>query len=113
MKKLNVFLFGMLVVGMISATWVQADESAVITITIKDHQFIPSRVDVKAGQPFVLVVKNDDATPEEFESKSLRREKIIPGNKSAKIKFDALPAGEYPFVGEYHEDVTKGVLVVQ
>ncbi|MBF0142523.1 MAG: cupredoxin domain-containing protein [Magnetococcales bacterium] len=90
-----------------------AEEPLTIPLSIKNHRFNPDRVEVPAGKPFVLIVKNEDATPEEFESKMLHREKVIQGGKEAKIKFDALKPGEYPFVGEFHEDQTKGVIVAK
>jgi len=68
---------------------------------------------VKAGQPFVLVVTNKDATPEEFESKELRIEKVIPGGKTLKIRVRALKAGTYPFVGEYHVATAKGRIIAE
>ena len=39
-----------------------------IPLTIEKNRFQPDEVKVKAGAPFVLVVTNKDATPEEFES---------------------------------------------
>lgn len=113
MNKRAIVLTGILAMAMTWATLTHAEEAEVISVTIKNHKFIPDRIEVPSGKPFILMVKNDDPTPEEFESKVLHKEKVIPGNKSAKIKFNALKPGEYPFVGEYHEDVTKGVIVVK
>ena len=48
-----------------------------VTLVIKDHHFVPSEVRVPAGQKVKLIVENQDATPEEFESHELNREKII------------------------------------
>src|SRR5262245_41186057 len=52
-----------------------ADEIEV-TITIKDHKFDPVEVRVPAGQAIKLTVKNLDASAEEFESKTLKVEKV-------------------------------------
>ena len=84
-----------------------------IPVTIEKNQFQPSEIKVKAGAPFVLVVTNKDATPEEFESKELRIEKVIPGGKTMKIRVRALKPGAYPFVGEYHEATAKGRIVAE
>ena len=83
------------------------------TIVIKDHKFEPVELVVPAGQRVKLIVDNQDATPEEFESHELDREKIIPGGKSAKILVGPLKPGRYPFVGEFHEDTAQGVLVAE
>lgn len=66
-----------------------------------------------AGAPFVLVVTSKDATPEEFESKELRIEKVIPGGKTMKIRVRALKPGSYPFIGEYHEATAKGRIIAE
>ena len=46
---------------------------------IKDHRFQPTDIEIPAGQKIALLVKNEDSTPEEFESTELRREKVVPG----------------------------------
>ena len=84
-----------------------------IELTIKDHRFQPERIEVPAGKSFELLVRNADATPEEFESHALHREKVIMGNGTAKIRFGALKPGEYAFVGEFHEATAKGVIVAR
>jgi plastocyanin len=94
------------------ATAAAADDVE-IPVTIEKNRFQPDVIKVKAGTPFVLVVTNKDATPEEFESKELRIEKVIPGGKTLKIRVRALKAGSYPFVGEYHEATAKGRIVAE
>jgi plastocyanin len=83
------------------------------TLTIKDHRFEPAELRVPADQPATLTVKNLDATPEEFESKPLRIEKVIPGNSEATFTLRPLKAGRYKFVGEFHEDVAKGEVIAE
>lgn len=82
-------------------------------ITIKNHRFEPSVVTVPAGQRIRLVVKNRDATPEEFESHALKREKVIPGRSQGVILIGPLKPGSYPFVGEFHEKTAKGRIVAK
>ena len=90
-----------------------ADALPEIPITIEKNRFAPEEIKVKAGAPFVLVVTNKDAGPEEFESKELRIEKVVPGGKTLKIRVRALKPGTYPFVGEYHEKTAKGRIVAE
>ena len=90
-----------------------AADDVEIPVTIEKNRFQPDVIKVKAGTPFVLVVTNKDATPEEFESKELRIEKVIPGGKMLKIRVRALKAGSYPFVGDYHEATAKGRIVAE
>ncbi len=84
-----------------------------IALAIEQHKFTPEEIKVKAGQPFVLVITNKDATPEEFESKELKVEKIIPGNKTLKVRMAPLKPGTYKFFGEYHEATAKGRIVTE
>ncbi len=84
-----------------------------LTLTIKDHRFEPSQLDVPAGKKLRLTVKNLDPTPEEFESHDLKREKIIAGNGQATIIIGPLKPGTYKFVGEYHESTAQGQLVAK
>lgn len=90
----------------------QAAEPA-FEIAIRDHRFEPSEITVPANTRINLIVKNEDATPEEFESKKLNREKVIPGKSQATIAIGPLKAGEYPFVGEFHEKTAAGKLIAR
>ena len=82
-------------------------------LVIQDHKFVPAEIAVPAGKKIKLIVENRDATPEEFESKSLHREKVIAGKSSATILIGPLKPGSYPFVGEYNEKTAKGVIVAK
>jgi hypothetical protein len=92
---------------------VRADDATTIHVTIKDHKFTPSEIHVPADKPSVLVVKNEDATPEEFESSELKIEKVIAGGKEATIRLRPLAKGSYPFEGEFHQDSAKGVVIAE
>jgi plastocyanin len=82
-------------------------------LVIQDHKFEPSELTVPAGKKLKLIVENRDATPEEFESKTLGREKVIAPKSTATIAIGPLKPGSYPFVGEFHEKTAKGVLVAK
>ncbi|SLN69808.1 cupredoxin domain-containing protein [Oceanibacterium hippocampi] len=98
-----------------AALWAPAAlaEEPVFELTIRDHRFQPATLEVPANTRVRLVVVNADATPEEFESHELNREKVIAGNSRATILIGPLDAGTYPFVGEFHEDTAKGTIVVR
>jgi len=86
---------------------------APILLKIKDHRFTPAEIHVKANQPNLIVMTNDDATAEEFDSTSLKVEKVVPGHDSGKIRIRPLAPGRYPFMGEYHSDTAQGVVVAE
>ena len=88
-------------------------QEADFAIAIKDHKFSPDRIEIPAGKKVKLIVDNQDATPEEFESNSMKIEKVIPGKSKATIYVGPLKAGEYKFVGEFNEKTAKGVIVAK
>jgi hypothetical protein len=90
----------------------QAAEPEVM-LTIKNHRFEPTDVKVPANQRIKLIVHNQDPTPEEFESHSLNREKVIPGGAKASIFIGPLKPGRYSFFGEYNESTAKGAIVAE
>jgi hypothetical protein len=72
------------------------------TVTIKDHRFTPEEIKVPANKRVTITVINDDPTPEEFESKPMKVEKVIPGKSKGVVRIGPLKPGRYPFVGEFH-----------
>ena len=84
-----------------------------LLLVIKNHRFEPTELKVPAGQRVKLIVHNQDSTPEEFESHSLNREKIIPGGAKASIFIGPLKPGRYTFFGEYNEATAKGAVVAE
>ena len=109
MKSLLHMFLGMLLLGTGTAVW--AVDS--IEITIKDHKFTPAEITIPADTKVKLVVKNLDATAEEFESHSMHREKIIPGNGQAIIFIGPLGPGSYEFFGEFNQETAKGRVIVK
>ena len=88
-----------------------ADEPAV-TIAIRDHQFVPSEVQIRANAKVELIIRNEQTTPAEFESTSLHREKVVAPGKAASVFVGPLKPGRYDFFDDFHP-ATRGVLVVQ
>ena len=83
------------------------------TITIKDHRFTPTEIKIPADKRVEVTVINEDATPEEFESKPMKVEKVIPGKSKGVVRIGPLKPGRYPFVGEFHESTAKGTVIVE
>jgi plastocyanin len=83
------------------------------TLVIKDHKFQPTEIEVPAGQKIALVVKNDDSTPEEFESTELRREKVVPGGEQITVYIGPLKPGKYEFFGDFNPTTARGHIVVK
>lgn len=90
-----------------------AEDGPTLTLTVKDHKFDQSQPKAMANKPFTIIVKNLDQTPMEFESKSLRVEKIIKGGAEASFKIRALAPGKYKFEDEFHDKTARGELIVE
>lgn len=88
-------------------------EDSPIPLKIKNHQFIPTEIQVQAGQKRQLLIENQDPTAEEFESHTLHREKIIPPHSSVNLFIGPLKPGRYDFIGEFNEATAKGVVVAK
>ena len=84
-----------------------------IPLKLKDHKFTPAEIHVKANVPNIIVMTNEDATAEEFDSTSLKVEKVVAGNSSGNVRLRPLAPGRYPFMGEYHSDTAQGFVIAQ
>ena len=119
-KTIHSRLVALALGGALLAAWASigvapafAEDGATITLTVKDHKFDQTQPRAAANKPFTIVVKNADQTAMEFESKSLRVEKVIPGGAEASFKIRALAPGKYKFEDEFHDKTAKGELIVE
>lgn len=96
-----------------SVDWALAEEPATIQVTIRDHQFTPAEIHVQAGKPAILVITNEDATAEEFDSSALKTEKVIAAKTQGMVRLRALSPGRFPFKGEFHPTTAQGVVVAE
>lgn len=110
MRSTRHLLALLVLVGTFPIAWPAEPE---LRLIIKDHRFVPAELTVPAGQKVKLVVENQDPTPEEFESYSLNREKIVPGGARIVVYVGPLKPGRYEFFGEFHAETARGWLVVQ
>lgn len=87
--------------------------AAPIAVTLKDHKFTPSEIHVKANEPSVIALTNEDGTAEEFDSPALKVEKVVAGHSEGDVHLRPLAPGRYPYTGEYHEDTARGVVIAE
>ena len=109
-KTLAAVLFAAGVLYAAPAAWA---EDAEVQLAIRDHQFVPSEITVPAHTKLRLVVDNQDATPEEFESYELNREKVVAAKSKITVYVGPLEPGRYPFFGDFHKDSANGVLIAK
>jgi hypothetical protein len=89
----------------------QAQQATEIAVTY-DGQFQPTELRAPSGKPIVVKVKNNGAKAMEFESKTLKAEKVIPAKGEAVINIRAQKAGRYEFFDEFNEKA-RGVLIIE
>jgi hypothetical protein len=92
---------------------VAAGAPVALSLTLRDHRFVPAELHAPAGRPIVLTLDNQDDTPEEFESHDLRKEQGGRGHARIVIRIKPQEPGRYRFVGEFHQATAKGVLIIQ
>ena len=83
------------------------------SLTIKDHRFSPTTLEIPAGRKVTLVVSNLDPTPEEFESIELHREKVVAGGSQVTIHVGPLQPGRYPFFGDFNPTSARGEIIAK
>jgi len=105
------FVFAALVVA-VGCTSVNAQQAATVSVSVKNHRFQPAEIHAPAKVPIELRVRNLDPAPMEFESVSLRVEKVVTGNGEAVIRLRSLEPGRYNFFDDFHQETT-GVLIVR
>lgn len=91
----------------------EAAEAVTLHTSIKDHRFQPAELKAPANTPITIVVRNLDPTPEEFESKTLRVEKVVAGNSEITIKLRPLVPGRYRFYGDFNEATAEGAITAE
>lgn len=89
-----------------------AQQGGAVAISVKDHRFQPVEVHGPANQPLEITVKNLDSTPMEFESVSLRVEKVVTPGAAGTVHVRPLAPGRYEFFDDFHQE-TRGTLVLQ
>jgi hypothetical protein len=110
MRRLT--LAAICVIAVLPASPSRAQQATEVQVTYSNGQFQPTELRAPADQPVTVRVKNLDAKAIEFESKTLRVEKVVAAKSEAVINVRALKPGRYEFYDEFNEKA-RGALVVQ
>jgi hypothetical protein len=81
-----------------SSEGLRAQERAAIAIAVKNKHFEPTEIRGPANRPLSIQVRNLDGAPIEFESVSLRVEKVIAPGTVGVVNVRALAPGRYEFL---------------
>jgi plastocyanin len=79
-----------------------------ITLTLKEHRFSPAEVTVPVGQKVRVLLINQDAATEEFDSHDLKVEELVTPHGHTSFTIGPLGAGTYSFMGEFHAATAQG-----
>jgi hypothetical protein len=96
-----------------AAPGARAEEDPVFRIEFKDGAVTPRRLEVPANHRLVLELHNVGETPAEFESRDLRKEKVLAPGATSTLVIRTLDPGEYDFFDDFHTDAPPAVLVAK
>ncbi len=88
-------------------------EEADYKLVIENHRFQPEQITIPADRKVKLLIDNRDATPEEFDSHDLNREKVVMANSKGTVFIGPLKPGHYKFQGEFHAATAQGVVIAK
>jgi len=109
----SIFLAALCLASVSAVSVAGAQTATEIQLSYKDKKFDPAEISASANTAIVIKLKNLDAKAMEFESKTLKVEKVVAGGADATINVRAQKPGRYEFFDEYNEKVARGALVVK
>jgi Cupredoxin-like domain len=106
------FVLAALCAAMLPLSTASAQQATEIQISYSNGQFQPREVRAPADKPVVFRIRNLDGKAMEFESTSLRVEKVVAAKSQGVVNVRALKAGRYEFYDDFNEKA-RGALVVE
>jgi len=91
----------------------RAGDAASFRIEFNDGKVEPSRLEVPANKTIEIELVNKGQGPAEFESKQLRKEKVLAPGAITTLVLRGLDPGEYDFFDDFHPDAPPAVLVAK
>ncbi len=111
-KLIAILVTGAAAAAVLAPLQARAEQATEIQMTYSNGQFQPSEVTAPANKPVVIRLKNLDAKAIEFESKTLKAEKVVAAKAEGVINIRAQKPGRYEFFDEFNEKA-RGALNVQ
>ena len=109
-KNLSLAFFCAMALAQSPASFAQ--QATEIHLTYSKGQFQPSQVSAPADKPISFRIKNLDSKAMEFESTSLRVEKVVAAGSEGVVNVRPLKPGRYEFYDDFN-DKARGALTVQ
>jgi hypothetical protein len=111
MRSVRLLALAFLAAGF--ACGARAADEATFRIEFNDGQVTPQRLEVPANRRLILELSNKGQTPAEFESRELRKEKVLAPGADTSLVIRGLDPGEYDFFDDFHPDAKPAVLVAK
>ena len=86
--------------------------AATVEIAVKDKKFDPAEIKAPADKRIVIHVVNRDGIAIEFESSTLKVEKVVAANSEAIVRVGPLKPGKYEFFDDFNQK-NRGTLIVE
>ena len=91
----------------------RAEDEPTFRIEFNDGKVTPERLEVPAGRRIVLDLHNIGKSPAEFESRELRKEKVLAPESRSTLVIRTLDPGAYDFFDDFHPDAPPAVLIAK
>lgn len=105
------FLALVLILPIIS---VAQENKYTVQLEMNNGDLIPLLLEVPANTRIRIEVKNIGTEPAEFESRQLRKEKVLAPGASSVVVIAPLKPGRYEYFDEFHmDDRPRGILLVK
>lgn len=99
--------------GLVASHPARAEDDPTFRIEFRDGVVTPTRLEVPANRRIRLELHNLGQTPAEFESRELRKEKVLAPGTSSILVIRTLDPGEYDFFDDFHPSTPAAVLVAK
>ncbi|MFD2192218.1 cupredoxin domain-containing protein [Pistricoccus aurantiacus] len=106
-------LYGLLLMMFAAVTQAWAGSLPAYDLELHNGELKPRELHVKAGERFKINLHNTGNTPVEFESRSLRQEKVMGPGVESFVVIHPLKPGEYDFFDEFHLPGAQGLVIAE
>lgn len=98
---------------MLSGAPALAEDPVLFNLVARDGAFQPTEIHAPAGRKLKIQIRNEGDEPIEFESLTLRKEKVLAPGATSAVIIAPLRAGRYEFFDEFHPETSQGAIVVE
>lgn len=113
MSNLAIKTAGLALCLVVSCAPALAEDPMIFGLVARDGTLQPAEIHAPAGRKLKIQIRNEGDEPIEFESLSLRKEKVLAPGASSAVIIAPLRAGRYEFFDEFHPETSQGTIIVE